>query len=228
MIASPAVVAMEQGLVVVDKPAGVRTDGSDRPGIPDLPGWLDAQHDVPSGTRPAHRLDLGASGLVLCAADSQLRAHIGAALGDGSIQKTYLAVVFGRTRKKGTIRRKLQDNRRKRPLAAITRYRTLEHLGPVSLIAIRIETGRKHQIRRHMEGIGHPLVGDQRYRGRRKHPLHGAPNRIWLHARALVVPGNVAGDPTAAELVFEAPLPPELLEHLSALRTALEGAGDEE
>ena len=224
----PSIVAREGGLVVVDKPAGVRTDGSDRPGVPDLPTWLDARADLPPGTRPAHRLDLGASGLVLCAASPELRADLGHALAAGDIEKTYLAMVYGRTRQKGTIRRKLQDNRRKSKLSALTRYRTLEHLGPVSLLAVRIETGRKHQIRRHLEGIGHPLVGDTRYRGRRKRPLRGAPDRLWLHARALVVPGPLSGDPTASDLVFEAPLAAELLAHLDALRAHLAPTDAEE
>jgi 23S rRNA-/tRNA-specific pseudouridylate synthase len=157
-----------------------------------------------------------------------MRAMLGEALGTGRIEKTYLALAHGRTRKKGVIRRKLKDNRRKQPLPATTRYRTLEVLGTVSLVAVRIETGRKHQIRRHFEGIGHPLVGDSRYRGRRKRGLPGAPSRLWLHARALVLPGPLLGDPVAEDLVFESPLPTELLAHLGSLREALLPDGDEE
>ena len=215
MTRQPEVVAVVGGIVVVNKPAGVRTDGSDRPGVPDLPSWLDHHPDLPPGTRPAHRLDLQASGLVLCAAAPALRAAIGNALAEGEIEKTYLTLVHGHTRKKGTIRRPLQDNRRKRALPAVTRYRTLEVLHKVSLLAVRIETGRKHQIRRHLEGIGHPIVGDTRYRGRHKRGLRGAPDRIWLHARALVLPAHLTGD---EETVLEAPLAPELLAHLEALR----------
>lgn len=228
MTPEPTIVAVHQGVYVVDKPAGVRTDGSDQPGVPDLPGWLDAQSMVPTGTRPVHRLDLQASGLVLCAPDPRVRALLGEALGNGSIEKTYLALAHGRTRKKGVIRRKLKDNRRKQALSATTRYRTLEALERVSLLAVRIETGRKHQIRRHFEGIGHPLVGDTRYRARRKRGLAGAPDRLWLHARALVLPGALLGDPVAEELVFEAPLPVELRMHLEALRAEMSPAGDEE
>ncbi|HCH62337.1 MAG: hypothetical protein CL927_10020 [Deltaproteobacteria bacterium] len=224
----PLVLAMHQGLVVVDKPAGVRTDGSDLPGVPDLPSWLDTQPQVPPGTRPVHRLDLQASGLVLCAPAPKMRALLSEALGSGRIEKTYLALVRGRTRKKGVIRRTLKDNRRKRALSAVTRYRTLESLGAASLVAVRIETGRKHQIRRHFEGIGHPLVGDTRYRGRHKKRLTGAPDRLWLHARALVLPGALLGDPVAEDRVFEASLPVELLAHLERLRSALEPVGSEE
>jgi len=220
MPSPPSVVAELNGILAVQKPAGVRSDGSDLPNVPDLPGWLDAQALIPRGTRPAHRLDLHASGLVLCAADPKLRATIGDALAQGAIEKTYLALVHGHTRKKGTLRRPLQDRRRGRKLSAVTRYRTLETLGPVSLLAVRIETGRKHQIRRHLEGIGHPIVGDRRYRGRSK-PLAGAPDRLWLHARALVLPPELTGN---TEMVLEASLPGELLDHLHVLRDALAAA----
>ena len=219
MALQPAVLAEVNGITVVDKPAGVRSDGSDQPGVPDLPSWLDRQAQIPAGTRPAHRLDLQASGLVLCAADPKRRAELGSALASGAIEKTYLTLVHGRTRRKGTIRRPLQDGRRSRKLSALTRYRTLEMLDRVSLLAVRIETGRKHQIRRHLEGLGHPVVGDRRYRGRRK-PLAGAPERLWLHARALVLPAELVGLPD--EVILEAPLPPDLLAHLDALRAVLD------
>ena len=59
------------------------------------------------------------------------------------------------------------------------------------------------------------------YRGRRKNGVPGAPTRLWLHARALILPSPLLGDATAGDLVFEAPLPSELLDHLTALRDAL-------
>lgn len=212
-MAKPSIVAMVDALVVVDKPSGVRTDGSDQPGVPDLPSWLDAQPMLPRGVRPVHRLDLTASGLVLCSADPTLRATLGDALAQGAIHKTYLVMVHGRTHRKGTIKRPLADARRGRPLAAITHYRTLAHLGPYSLLAVTIETGRKHQIRRHFHGLGHPVVGDTRYRAHRA--THGLPDRLWLHARALeIAPGVINTDAH----VFEAELPEELRASIAELR----------
>lgn len=204
---------MVDGLVVVDKPSGVRTDGSDQPGIPDLPAWLDAHPALPVGVRPVHRLDLSASGLVLCSADATLRATLGDALAQGAIHKTYLVLVHGRTHRKGTIRRPLSDARRGRPLSAVTHYRTLEHLGRFSLLAVTIDTGRKHQIRRHFHGLGHPVVGDTRYRAYRS--AHKMPDRLWLHARALELASGVIN---AQAHVFEAELPEELRASLQALR----------
>ena len=137
MPAQPRLVAEVAGIFVVDKPAGVRSDGSDQAGVPDLPSWLDREQVAVPGTRPAHRLDLQASGLVLCAADPKLRATIGEALAQGAIEKTYLTLVHGRTRKKGTVRRPLQDGRRSRKVSATTRYRTIEVLGDLSILLQR-------------------------------------------------------------------------------------------
>jgi 23S rRNA-/tRNA-specific pseudouridylate synthase len=197
------------GLLVVHKPAGMRVHPADDDGVPDLVAWLAAQPGLPPGVAPAQRLDQGTSGLLLCGATGAQRALASDWLAEGLVEKTYLAVVHGRTREKGTLRRPLQDARRGRPLDAVTRYRTLEWLGGFSLLAVRIETGRKHQIRRHLHGIGHPVVGDERYRARRRVRVPGWPGRMWLHARVLVLPDGET---------FEDPLPPELLRSLDAMR----------
>ncbi len=192
----PGVLAVEDDVVVVDKPADwvVHDAGGD---APDLSAWL-------GGLPPAHRLDRGTSGLVLYAR----RPEVVAAVGEAH-EKAYLTLVWGKTRPKGIIRRPLADGRRGRPLGATSRYRTIAQLGPVSYLRVRIETGRKHQIRRHLEGIGHPVVGDARYRGKGTRELPGAPDRLWLHAGQLAL-----GDGRS----WEAPLPPDLAAHLQGLR----------
>src|SRR5690606_14273653 len=146
---------------------------------PDLVSWLRGQGE---DALPVHRLDAESSGLVICAAEPALRQEAAGWFAEGRIEKTYLALVAGRARPKGVIRRALEDARRGRPLPAVTRYRTLELLGGVSLLRVRPETGRKHQIRRHMQGLGHPLVGDTRYGPRRPLRVPGFPGRLWLHA----------------------------------------------
>jgi len=205
------------GTCAVHKPAGMPVHPGE-PGAPtDLVTLLRAGlPGLPAGLLPVHRLDIGASGIVLCAADPALRARLGEALAAGAIEKAYLCLVFGRTRPRGTISRPLPDPRRGGALAARTRYATLEHLGGFSLLAVRIDTGRKHQIRRHLAGIGHPLVGDTRH-GPPRARVPAFPGRLWLHARTVALPGGT---------VFQDPLPPALLDHLSALRAGL-AAGEE-
>jgi 23S rRNA-/tRNA-specific pseudouridylate synthase len=134
------------------------------------------------------------------------------------VNKTYMALVLGRTHKKGVIRRQLEDQRRGHALDAVTRYRTTEQLPGVSLLRVTPETGRKHQIRRHFWGIGHPLVGDQVYRPKRRRKVFAYPGRLWLHAAALTLPDG---------RTFEAPLPTKLDEHLSALRKEAQKQQDE-
>jgi 23S rRNA-/tRNA-specific pseudouridylate synthase len=120
-------------------------------------------------------------------------------------------MVFGKTRDKGIIRRTLQDARRKTKLDAVTRYRTVEAFKKCSLLDVTPETGRKHQIRRHLQGIGHAVVGDTRYRPRGKPTVPAFPGRLWLHAAEVTLPDGRH---------FKAALPSELADHLKTLRAA--------
>lgn len=218
LFGAPEVVGGAGGFVAISKPAGWRTDGA-----PEEHGsllrWLAqaggrADGVVPEGLLPCHRLDRDTSGVVLCAADPALRALAGGWFERGEVRKTYLALVHGRTHDKGTVDRPLQDPRRRETLRALTRYRTIERLGAYSLLEVRPETGRKHQIRRHLHGLGHPVVGDPRYRSGLAARVHGSPGRLWLHASRIEPPDGRA---------YEAPLAPELAEHLERLRAAVSG-----
>lgn len=196
----------QDGLLAFFKPAGVLTHPAaegDRPAATEL---------LPSGVVPLHRLDVDTSGVLLCASHPGVRSRVQEWFADGSIQKTYLTLVHGRTHGKGTIKRGLKDARRRKTLAAVTRYERLEALGGFTLLEVHPETGRKHQVRRHLQGLGHAVIGDTRYRPKRFVKVPGFPGRIWLHAWRVQVPGGV---------VFEAPLAPELEAHLVALRAGL-------
>ncbi len=163
---------------------------------------------APPRLAAAHRLDRETSGVLLASADTQELTALGAAFASGGVSKTYLALVHGRCHKKGIIRRPLPDRRRGKPVAAVTRYRAMAWLGPFTLVRARPAHGRKHQIRRHLHGIGHPIVGDKRYHARQTRPVPDAPERLWLHAHSLTLPDGRS---------FESPLPPALATHLSLL-----------
>lgn len=207
--AEPSLIETHGPLWALHKPSGLRIHPANDDGVPDLVSWLAGQPDLPAGLLPIHRLDAQTSGVVLCAADPAVRRDASAWFAEGQVHKSYLALVFGRARKKGIIRRPLQDARRGRPLEAVTRYRLWEAFKGLSLVEARPETGRKHQIRRHLHGIGHPIVGDDRYRPRRFRAVPNYPGRLWLHAAALTLPDGHT---------ITAPLPPELMEHLDSLR----------
>ncbi|MCK6504648.1 RNA pseudouridine synthase [Myxococcota bacterium] len=210
---APALLGTWGEILVVHKPAGMRVHPADEDGGPDLVAWLDAQPDVPPGCKPIHRLDAGASGLVLCAADADARAEVSGMLARDEIHRLYVALVHGRTHRKGIIRRPLQDQRRGRPLPAVTRYKRIDWIGAFTLVEVRIESGRKHQIRRHLQGLGHAVVGDERYPPPRFRAVPGFPGRLWLHALALELPDGT---------IVEDPLPPELEAHLAHMQAVRE------
>ncbi|HEX5034826.1 MAG TPA: RluA family pseudouridine synthase [bacterium] len=120
-----------------------------------------------------HRLDKGTSGLLVVAKNDAAHRHLSAQFKDRQVEKTYYAFVWGRPKKaSGKIELALgrsQRNRKKiatrgaklRP--AVTNYRVMESWGPVSLLELKPETGRTHQLRVHLSEIGHPIVGDPLY-----------------------------------------------------------------
>ena len=196
---------------MLDKPSGWAVHPTGEGDAPDLMTWANDTLDSGQAGRfsPAHRLDKETSGIVICSPSGAARARVGAWFGAGEVKKVYLALVHGRTRKKGIVRKKLKDGRRGRALEAVTRYTTLGRWGALSLLRVRPETGRKHQIRRHLQGIGHAIVGDERYRPARFKSVPSFPGRLWLHAHQLELP-EVGS--------FTSELPEGLSAHLEALK----------
>jgi len=180
-VTQPRVIAQDGALYALDKPHGFAAHPQGDDG-PDLVSWAAEQLGV--ALAPCHRLDRETSGVMLCATDERVRAE------------------------KGIVRRPLSDRRRGRDVPTVTRFTRRAIFGRVSLLDVRPETGRRHQIRRHLQGIGHPIVGDERYPPRRFRPVPGFPGRLWLHAVSVTLPDGRR---------FESPLPPELADHLALL-----------
>lgn len=204
---SPRLLTHRDGLAFVCKPAGMPTHRNAE-GVPDLVGWLLEQGRLLRGTRPVHRLDRDTSGVLLCAERPQ-RAMASAWFESGEVTKTYLALVHGRMHATGTISAPIDGQEAS---TEVTLVESLSVAGrPLSLVSLTPRTGRRHQLRRHLLHIRHPILGDRRYHSRRAAPIAGAPQRLWLHAAVLAVPGRPP---------VEAPLPQALQEHLTALRAA--------
>lgn len=198
---TPRVIADQGGVLALFKPAGLPVHGERS-----LLYWAELHLGL-EGLAPAHRLDAGTSGVVLMSTDPARRGDLGRQFEAGTVRKTYLTLVHGRPHAKGKIDRPLRDARRRGNLGCVTRYRTLERHPKTALLQVRPETGRKHQIRRHLAGIGLPVVGDDRY-GKPSIRVPAFPGRLWLHAETIEIEGAV----------FRAPLAWELEEHLRALR----------
>jgi tRNA pseudouridine65 synthase len=179
---------------------------------------------------PVHRLDKGTSGVLLFALDADTARLLGQAFESGQgLQKTYRAVVRGWPAASGLIDhplKRMPDDMRTERLEvqpAQSRFATLRcfelpipqsqaQQGFASTrcaeVALEPLTGRRHQLRRHMKHIAHPILGDATHG---KGPLNRAVadliglQRLWLHAEGLQLPHPVSGQP----LVIDAPLPAE-------------------
>lgn len=222
-----AVLHEDDSVIVVDKPAGVVVHpGSGRTGGTLAAGLLHRYPELAGvGTEGrwglVHRLDKDTSGALLVARTSEAFASLVDDLRQRRIERTYQALVEGRmAASTGTIdapiaRDPSQPTRRAvvhggKP--ARTHYRVLEYFpeADATLLEVRLETGRTHQIRAHFAAIEHPVAGDRVYGATRKDL--DVP-RTFLHASRLELTHPVTGDPMSVE----APLPADLTDALGTL-----------
>jgi tRNA pseudouridine32 synthase/23S rRNA pseudouridine746 synthase len=125
--------------------------------------WRKQQHLQPE--RPAftvHRLDRAASGLLLVAHSKSMAAELSRLFGEREIEKRYRAVVVGDLSQGPAFIQVEEPIDEKEAISEVS-FRQLSADGERSLVDIRIETGRKHQIRRHLAALGHPVCGDRLY-----------------------------------------------------------------
>jgi 23S rRNA pseudouridine1911/1915/1917 synthase len=217
----------DEHLLVVDKPAGVVV----HPARGHRTGTLaQALATVAAGgSRPdragiVHRLDRDTSGLLLVARSEQAHAELTALIAARAVTREYLALVEGRpAARTGTIEAPLGRDRHVRtrtstdtadPRPAVTHFAVERALPDSTLLRVRLETGRTHQIRAHLKAIGHPVAGDPEY-GRAG--LYGL-ERQFLHAERLALTHPVSG----ARLDVRSPLPEDLVAAL--VRAELGGA----
>jgi 23S rRNA pseudouridine1911/1915/1917 synthase len=216
----------DDDLLVIDKPAGMVVHPS--PGhwhgtlvhavlyhCPDLEG-------VGGAHRPGivHRLDKDTSGLILVAKNDRAHRDLQAQFKGREVQKVYLALVYGRISPPNgeivaAVGRDIRDRKRMAIMeggrAAVTRYEALGYYRKHTLLACRPLTGRTHQIRVHLAHIGHPIVGDGVYGGKRRPP---APcPRQFLHAHRIRFRLPATGE----EVEFTSPLPADLQAVIEAL-----------
>jgi tRNA pseudouridine65 synthase len=169
---------------------------------------------------PLHRLDRGTSGVLLFALSPESAGRMGEIFAGRSMRKKYLTVVRGYLEGEGTIDYPLAEEPGDEAVEAITRYRSLDRVElpiPVgrystarySLVEVEPLTGRKHQIRRHMAHVRHPVVGDIVHGEGRHNRLFREEfgiGRLLLHARRVEF-----SHPADGELVtINAPVPEEL------------------
>ncbi|OGQ77534.1 MAG: hypothetical protein A2289_08120 [Deltaproteobacteria bacterium RIFOXYA12_FULL_58_15] len=169
---------------------------------------------------PIHRLDRGTSGVIVFAQSPETARLLQVQLTSGEARKTYLTLVRGEPPSAGLIDHPIPRRHEGPPVAARTTFRTIEtrDLEPrtLSLVMAHPETGRRHQVRRHLKHLNHPVIGDSNYG---KGPLNRAIaeryglSRLALHAWSLCLHHPTHGTP----LQLTAPLPTDLAAPLLAM-----------
>lgn len=226
----------DDAVLAVNKPPGVLSipDRWD-PSRPNLLAMLRAAH---SGERifPVHRLDEGTSGVVLFARGKEAHRALCLQFQQRAMIKVYFAIVTGEVAHDGTIRLPLAADARRRGHVAVqtggkeslSDYEVMERFRGYTLLKVVPRTGRTHQIRAHLQAIGHPLAVDRSYGGRpaiylselkahykRKQDEEERPllSRLALHAAELHFVS-----PKSGKVVVQAPLPKDFRALLHALR----------
>lgn len=226
----------DEQLLVLNKPAGlvVHPAAGNRDGT--LQNAL-LHHDPGLGALPragiVHRLDKDTSGLMVVARTLAAHKALVDQLQARSVHREYLALAQGRLTAGGTVDAPIGRHPRDRlrmavvqsGKPAVTHYRIEERFDACTLLRVRLETGRTHQIRVHLAHIHHPLLGDPLYGGRLKLPRGASDSlrgiltgfrRQALHATRLQLVHPASGEPVS----WEAELPDDFRELLDALRQA--------
>ena len=221
------VVYEDEHLLVIDKPAGLVVHpaaGHEGETLVNRLVGLGAAGGDPGRPGIVHRLDRGTSGLLLVARSEPAYEELSSAIRERRVERRYLTLVRGAPKSRtGRIEAPIGRDRADRTRRsidtdtardAVTWFEVRERLGDRTLLEVRLETGRTHQIRVHLEAIGLPVSGD---------PVYGAPRdlgleRQFLHAHALAFDHPSSG----TRLAFESPLPSDLALALEKARTEVE------
>jgi len=210
----------DDDLLVVDKPAGLAVHPA--PGHPShtlvnavlshLPGLAETGNSLRPGI--VHRLDKDTSGVMLVAKNEKARLDLMQQFEAHSVAKTYLVLVRGHlTPEDGVIEASIgRDPRNRKRMAVVakgrearTQYHVVKYIGDYTLLEVRTETGRTHQIRVHLKAIGYPVVGDATYGVKSDHL-----SRQFLHACRL----GFKLPSTGEYVEFTSELPPDLAQAL--------------
>ena len=214
---------VDSEIVVANKPSGLLVHR----------GWADDDdvamfrvRDALGGehVHPLHRLDRGTSGALLFARTREAASALARAFEEGTVEKRYFALVRGMPPDEGVVDYALPKSEDGPRVRAVTRFRTLARstVDRCSLVLAMPETGRLHQVRRHLRHINHPLVGDVRHGSgainRHYRAIYGL-HRLALHAASI----GFTHPTTGARTTVAAPVPDDLAAPLLALGLQLPG-----
>jgi len=202
--AAPEIVFVDEHVIIASKPAGLVTAPTPESDRGDLLDQLGKQFGE---IYLVHRLDLPTSGLLVFARTRDANKQLGDAFVRHDIDREYRAVAIGDLGAQ-TIDREIEGRR------AVTHVEPIEPLAGATLVAVRLETGRTHQIRIHLAGLGHPVAGDHQHGGEASRTFTPKAPRLVLHAAILGFkhPG------TGERVRFESAMPADLAAWIARLR----------
>lgn len=198
----PRILYEDRDIIIIDKPAGLLSMASDkekeRTAYHQLTDYV-RLNDPEKRIFIVHRLDQDTSGVMLFAKSEAVKRSLQDNWKEAVVDRAYVAVVEGRVdRMEGVVKSWLKETKTRLVYSssvpgdgqeAITRYKVLQAGARYSLLEIRLETGRKNQIRVHMKDMGHSIIGDKKY-GAVANPI----GRLGLHAHILAFYHPVSGE----------------------------------
>lgn len=199
---APCVLFIDEALIVLDKPSGLLSVPGRGPANADSLATR-VQADYPDA-RIVHRLDMATSGLIVMARGVAMERRLSIAFQQRQVEKRYVAVVAGKPdAESGEVNLPLICDWPNRPRqkvdfevgkASLSAYALMAYdtASNTSRVELRPHTGRTHQLRVHMQAIGHPILGDELYADE---ATGKAAPRLLLHATALTLPHPLTGQP---------------------------------
>jgi len=205
------VIYRDDAIVVVDKPSGLSVHRGDDQGTTFALNLT--RNAIGQWVYPVHRLDRATSGVLAFALSPEHARKLHGSFEGREVDKVYLALVRGKPPAHGVIDSPMEKREGGPDVEAVTEFETLfmSEVIRLSLVRARPLTGRRHQIRRHLRRIDHPIAGDVRYgKGveNRSYRVEIGLYRLALHARHLSFAHPVTGE----RMVFESPVPEDLAE----------------
>lgn len=208
------VIFKDKNIIVLNKPSGLAVQGGTNTNK-HIDGLLDAlKFENDERPKLVHRIDKDTSGILLLARNRKYADLLTKAFREHTLQKTYLALVRGCPEpKEGTIKFNLEKVGERMEVVddgqkALTEIKVLDNVGKkYALVEAKPLTGRTHQIRVHLESIGTPILGDDKYFGKERLRLKDVADKLYLHAYKIDL-SSVYGK----ETIIEAKLPKHFAE----------------
>nr|MBU1328837.1 RluA family pseudouridine synthase [Candidatus Omnitrophota bacterium] len=189
------IVYEDEHIFIINKPSGILVVPTPKGETNTLTDLLNQELDrrgVLANAYPCHRIDRETSGLIIYAKGKSIQEAMMEQFKKHLVKKTYIAFVHGTVRKDSdTLQGNVYNKKKRKTEFMVTKFKVLERRRDFTIVEVQPVTGRTNQIRIHLKGLGHPLVGESVYAFRKDFKLRF--KRVALHAKALEFSHPVTG-----------------------------------